>query len=90
VVLSVAFFHEVVFLKSREYVRQHRIFLNRLKEARKTAGLTQAEVARRLLKPQSFISKCESGERRVDYVELQYLAQIYRKPLSFFEMSRKC
>ena len=38
------------------------------------------EVARRLSRPQSFISKCESGERRVDFVELQYRAQIYKKP----------
>jgi hypothetical protein len=33
-----------------------------------------------------FISKAESGERRVDFVELQHLAKIYRKPLSFFEV----
>jgi hypothetical protein len=44
------------------------------------------QVAKKLAKPQSFISKCESGERRVDFVELQHLAQIYKKPLSFFEI----
>lgn len=37
--------------------------------ARKRAGLTQAELARRLKKPQSFIAKYEGGERRIDVVE---------------------
>ena len=36
-------------------------------------------------KPHSFISKCELGERRVDFVELmQLLARIYEKNLTFF------
>lgn len=34
------------------------------------AGLTQEEVAARLNRPQSFVSKYESGERRLDVVEL--------------------
>jgi len=72
-------------LKSREYIRQYKLFLERLKEARRDAGLTQVEVSLRLSRPQSFISKCESGERRLDFVELQYVAKIYRKPLRFFE-----
>jgi transcriptional regulator with XRE-family HTH domain len=38
-------------------------------KARKNAGLTQHEVARRLKKPQSFIAKYEGGERRLDVVE---------------------
>lgn len=45
-------------------------FLVRLREARREANLTQEQVARRLRRPQSFVSKCESGERRVDVVEL--------------------
>lgn len=55
-----------------------------LREARKLAGLTQAEAAQRLGKPQSFISKCESGERRIDIIELRVLAKLYGKDLSFF------
>lgn len=38
--------------------------------ARRDAGLTQAEVASALNKPQSYVSKVESGERRIDPVEL--------------------
>ena len=38
--------------------------------ARQTQGLTQVEVADRLGKPQSFVSKYESGERRLDVIEL--------------------
>ena len=72
-------------LKSREYVQQYRVFLRRLKQARQSAGLTQEEVARKLRRPQSFVSKCESGERRVDFVELRYFARVYKKPISYFE-----
>ncbi len=42
-----------------------------LREARTAAGLRQADLARRLGKPQSFVSKYESGERRLDLVELR-------------------
>jgi transcriptional regulator with XRE-family HTH domain len=37
--------------------------------ARRKAGLTQAQLAKRLKKPQSFIAKYEGGERRIDVVE---------------------
>ncbi len=70
--------------KDKTYQRAYRRFLARLVEARRQSGLTQVEVAKRLGRPHSFISKCELGERRVDFVELQQLAKIYRKDLSFF------
>ena len=62
----------------------YRRFLARLRAAREETGLTQADVARRLGKPQSFVSKCEAGERRVDVVELAAFARVYRKPVGFF------
>lgn len=40
-----------------------------LVEARSKAGLTQADLARHLKRPQSFVSKYERGERRLDVVE---------------------
>jgi transcriptional regulator with XRE-family HTH domain len=55
-----------------------------LREARKEAGLTQAEVAAYFERPQSFVSKCESGERRIDPTELRVFAKLYRKPVSYF------
>jgi transcriptional regulator with XRE-family HTH domain len=38
-------------------------------KARKTAGLTQRDLAKRVRRPQSFVAKYEGGERRVDVVE---------------------
>ena len=57
---------------------RYRQFLERLRAARLAAGLTQAQVASALGKPQSFMSKSENGERRVDAVEFADLAAIYR------------
>lgn len=58
--------------------------LVRLKEARLEAGLTQEEVAKSIRVTQAFVSKCESGERRMDPVELADFAELYGKPMSFF------
>jgi transcriptional regulator with XRE-family HTH domain len=66
------------------YSVRYQAFLQRLRSARLEAGLTQAQVAQKLNQPQSYISRCESGERRVDVVELTDLAMIYKKPLDYF------
>ncbi len=57
--------------------KQYQAFLERLKSARKRAKLTQAEVALKLNKPQSYVSKSESGERRIDATEVVEFAKIY-------------
>jgi transcriptional regulator with XRE-family HTH domain len=52
-------------------------------EARKKAGLTQSQLARKLRKSQSFVAKYEGGERRIDVVELLGIATaIGTDPLS--------
>jgi len=63
---------------------QYQAFLQRLRAARHKAGLTQAEVAKKLGRPQSFVSKCESGERRVDVLELAEFSQLYQVSLDSF------
>lgn len=52
-------------LHTREYERFRALLVG----ARETAGLTQAEVAARLDRPQSFVAKYEGGERRLDVLE---------------------
>ena len=53
------------------YGREHRILAELLRSTREKAGLRQVDVAERLGWPQSAISKYESGERRLDLVELR-------------------
>ena len=54
---------------------KHQRLLTVLTEARLRAGLTQAVLARRLGRPQSFVAKCETGERRIDVIEFIELAE---------------
>ena len=58
--------------------------LGRLRQARQDACLTQAEVGRQIGTRQAFVSKVESGERRLDPVELTRFAAVYGKPLAWF------
>jgi len=69
---------------SSVHTRDYQQFLKRLKQGRLDAKLTQAQVSKKLRRPQSFVSKCESGERRVDVTELKVFAALYKKPLTFF------
>lgn len=64
--------------------KAYKEIIERLKIARVDVGLAQHEVAEKLGKPQSFISKIESGERRLDVVEIKKFAIIYKRDVSFF------
>jgi transcriptional regulator with XRE-family HTH domain len=57
------------------YSRQYQELCTLLRQLRREAGLTQADVAKRLDVPQSFVSKYESGERRLDVIELRHVAE---------------
>jgi transcriptional regulator with XRE-family HTH domain len=70
--------------RDHAYQKAYKRFRVRLVQARQQAGLTQVEVAKRLGRPNSFVSKCELGERRVDVVELRQLAKLYHKDMAFF------
>lgn len=62
----------------------YEVFRARLVEARRSAGLTQHQAAALLGKSQSWIAQSETGQRRVDVVELARFARAYRKPVKFF------
>lgn len=69
--------------KSR-HTAQYNKLLKTLRETRRAAGLTQGEVAQEFGSHASFISKIESGERRIDVVELAECCRIYGIKLSTF------
>lgn len=54
---------------------QHKALANLLREARLAAGLTQTDIAERMKRPQSFVTKVERNERRVDVVEFIEIAR---------------
>jgi transcriptional regulator with XRE-family HTH domain len=66
------------------YLTKYKVLIHKLRKARCDSFLTQVEAAQKLKKPQSYISKIELGERRIDVAELSLLAKIYKKPLTFF------
>ena len=66
------------------YSKEYKKTIKKLKKARLEIGLKQEDVAEKLKKPQSYVSKIERGERRIDIAELQELAKIYKKEINFF------
>jgi transcriptional regulator with XRE-family HTH domain len=60
------------------------VFLALLRQLRQEAGLRQRDLAERLGEPQSFVSKFESGERRLDIGELRYICGALGVPLPEF------
>ena len=55
---------------------EHQRLTALLRQLRKDAGLNQGDLADRLGKPQSFVSKYETGERRLDLIELQHVCTV--------------
>ncbi|WP_371881748.1 helix-turn-helix domain-containing protein [Caballeronia sp. S22] len=53
------------------YTQQYGLFLASLRDARESAGILQSELAARLNVDQPFVSKCESGQRRLDFIEVR-------------------
>jgi transcriptional regulator with XRE-family HTH domain len=66
------------------FTESHRKLVQRLKEARKKTRLNQVDVAEKLGRSQSYISKMESGQCRIDTVQLKEFAAIYKKEIAFF------
>lgn len=58
------------------YTREYAAVTRLLAQARETAGVTQVELAEKLGQSQSFVSKFERGDRRLDVVQLRTVCQV--------------
>lgn len=70
--------------KRNPHDKQRQILRNLLLNARKTQGMTQVQLATHLQKPQSFVSKCESGDRLVDMIETRQICLALSYPFDKF------
>lgn len=71
-------------MKKNLHTHRQRILLDLLLKIRKDAGLRQDDVAERLGRPQSFVSKYESEERRLDILELYDVCEALGLELNIF------
>lgn len=74
-------------MKKSIYSEQFNILLDLLKNIRKKNDLTQKDLAKKLNKPQSFVSKYEIGERRLDIIELRSICKILN--INFIDFIKK-
>jgi len=66
------------------YTKEHKKLIAKLIEARQTSLLKQEEVAKLIKKTQSYVSKIEAGQKKIEIIELINLAKIYKQDLHFF------
>lgn len=68
------------------FTREHRCFIEALRDARKSAGLTQIQLSERLGKNQSYISNIERGQRRLDVIEFIRVSEaLSQEPSRLFD-----
>ncbi|KKS35080.1 MAG: transcriptional regulator [Parcubacteria group bacterium GW2011_GWC2_42_12] len=71
-------------MSSNLYSKEHESIVEKLIKARHEADFDQIEVAKKLGRSQSYLSKIESGQRKIDVVQLKKFAEIYKKDINFF------
>ncbi|WP_066759624.1 helix-turn-helix domain-containing protein [Chryseobacterium glaciei] len=64
--------------------KENKVLLEMLYQLRASSGLRQSDLADLLNVPQSFISKIESGERRIDFIELREILKCLRSDIIEF------
>jgi len=67
-------------IRSKEYG----VFVEKLRKARLEAGLRQIDVSKKLKRTQSYVSRVEMGEQRLDILELKKFAILYKKDINYF------
>lgn len=67
--------------------KEQKVFQELLRDLRTEAGFTQITLSQELGRAQSYVSKYESGERRLDFLELRQLCHLFG--ISVAEFSKK-
>ncbi len=63
-------------MKKALYEQRYAAFASLLRDERTKAGLTQAKLAKKLQRPQSYVSKYERSDRRLDVIEFLEVARV--------------
>lgn len=71
-------------MATRANLAEKKRFLSLVRQMRVDAGLRQADLAKKLGEPQSFVSRYESGERRLDVLELRQICSVLGVSLADF------
>ncbi len=71
-------------MQKSTHTREYRVFLDTLKAFRQRAGLSQVTLAEKLQQSQSFVSKTERGEARLDIVQLRVMCRTFGTTLPAF------
>lgn len=71
-------------MTEQEYIKRRRLLSAKLIEAREKAGLTQKQVAETKIISQSELSKLENGSRKIEFLFLLELAELYGQSITFF------
>lgn len=71
-------------MKKRIYIAQRGRLVSLLREMRIEAGLTQVDLAARIEKDQAYVSRYESGQRRLDVLEVREICQVVGVALEEF------
>lgn len=66
------------------YSNGYKYLIEQLKRARKEVEFNQKKVAELLCASQSYVSKVESGQLRIDVIQLKKFAKVYGKNIEFF------
>ena len=73
-------------MEKSTFTREYTLLCKLLLEQREAAGITQVELAERLSETQSYVSKVERGERRLDLVQVAWFCKAIGIGLGDFVM----
>lgn len=66
------------------FSKDYRKLVSKISEARKSEGVTQRQLANKLRRTQSYVSKIESAQIRVDILQLRQIAKFLKRDINYF------